>query len=189
VSAPAVPAPPLPNSYWVVPGRLLGGEYPCGDTDAATTERLRALLDAGVDCFVNLTRPGELPNYSPVLPEGTWYFHLPIQDHGLPVDQAYMRQILFALGGALAAGRCIYVHCRMGIGRTGTVLGCQLVEQGMTGEAALDALNRAWQQCARASRWPSIPETAAQRRFVSAWEADSRAAPDAGAPPEDPAAI
>ena len=65
-----------------------------------------------------------------------------------------MRQIQFALGGALAAGRCVYVHCRMGIGRTGTVLGCYLAEQGQTGMAALDELNRAWQQCGRARRWP-----------------------------------
>ena len=164
--------PPLPNSYWVTPGKLLGGEYPGGESDEDTARRLRALMDAGVDCFVNLTRPGELPAYSTLLPDGAVYFHLPILDHGLPVDHSYMRQILFALSGALAAGRCIYVHCRMGIGRTGTVLGCYLVEQGFPGEAALDELNRAWQQCGRARRWPSIPETQEQREFVATWQPD-----------------
>jgi hypothetical protein len=58
----------------------------------------------------------------------------------------------------------------MGIGRTGTVLGCRLVEDGRSGEAALDELNRAWQQCARAKRWPSIPETREQNQFVVSWE-------------------
>ncbi|MEJ0007147.1 MAG: hypothetical protein WDM77_12485 [Steroidobacteraceae bacterium] len=169
--------PPLPNSYWLQPGKLLGGEYPGGSSEEETLRRLGALLDAGVDCFVNLTRPGELPAYSGLLPDDTLYFHLPISDHGLPVDRTYMRQIQFALEGALAAGRCIYVHCRMGIGRTGTVLGCQLVEQGLSGEAALDELNRAWQQCGRARRWPSIPETLEQREFVAAW------APDPGPEP------
>ncbi len=163
-------APPLPNSYWVIPRKLLGGEYPGGESVEETQRRLQALLAAGVTCFVNLTKAGELPAYSTLLPAGTWYFHLPILDHGLPVDLNYMRQIQSAIGGALAADHCVYVHCRMGIGRTGTVLGCQLVEQGLTGEAALDALNRAWQQCARARRWPSVPETREQSQFVANWE-------------------
>ncbi len=162
--------PPLPNSYWLRPGKLLGGEYPGGESAEETLRRLRALMDAGVDCFVNLTRPGELSAYSTLLPDGARYFHLPILDHGLPVDRSYMRQIQFALGDAVAAGHCVYVHCRMGIGRTGTVLGCYLVEQGFNGQAALDELNRAWQQCGRASRWPSIPETPEQRQYVATWE-------------------
>ena len=64
------PSPPLPNSYWVTPGKLLGGEYPGGDSGQDTLERLRALMEAGVNCFINLTRPGELPAYTALLPEG-----------------------------------------------------------------------------------------------------------------------
>ena len=43
----------LPHNecYWVLPGRLLAGPYP--------EIHLRALLDAGVDCFIDLTRGGE----------------------------------------------------------------------------------------------------------------------------------
>jgi hypothetical protein len=169
--------PPLPNSFWVTRGRLLGGEYPGGATDQETRQRLGALLDAGVDCFLDLTRAGELRVYSTLLPDDVLYFHLPIQDHGLPVDRGYMRRIQFALGSALGAGRCVYVHCRMGIGRTGTVLGCYLAEQGLTGEQALAELNRAWQQSARARRWPSVPETAEQREFVADWKPDPNGNP------------
>lgn len=171
MSEPDASTPPLPNTYWVTPGKLLGGEYPGGETEEETQQRLRALMDAGVDCFINLTRPGELTAYSTQLPDDVWYFHLPIQDHGLPVDQDYMRQIQSAISGALGAGRCVYVHCRMGIGRTGTVLGCHLVERGRTGEAALQELNQAWQQCARARRWPQVPETHEQIHFVATWVA------------------
>jgi hypothetical protein len=166
---PQPPKPPLANSYWVRHGKLLGGEYPGGQSAVDTVQRLRTLQQAGVDCFLNLTRPGELPAYDALLPAGTVHHHLPIPDHGLPTDHAYMRRIQAALTEALAAGRCVYVHCRMGIGRTGTVLGCHLVEQGLSGAEALEELNRAWQQCARASRWPTIPETTAQCQFVAAW--------------------
>jgi protein-tyrosine phosphatase len=163
--------PPLPNSYWVTPGKLLGGEYPGGATEEDTRRRLRELALGGVDCFVNLTRPGELPAYSTALPAGSWYYHLPIPDHGLPADPDVMRRIQAVVGSALTAGRCVYVHCRMGIGRTGTVLGCRLVEEGLTGEAALEALNLAWQQCERSRRWPAIPETREQREYVVTWQA------------------
>ena len=54
---------PLPNSYWVVPGRVLAGEYPAAPEIAETRVRLARLLDAGVSCFVDLTQPDELAPY------------------------------------------------------------------------------------------------------------------------------
>ena len=41
----------------------------------------------------------------------------------------------------LAGGRTVYLHCRGGIGRTGTVLGCYLVRQGQTAEEALASID------------------------------------------------
>jgi ADP-ribosyl-[dinitrogen reductase] hydrolase len=68
------------------------------------------------------------------------------------------------------------VHCRAGIGRTGTVVGCWLVEQGLAGEDALDELNRLWQQCERSQVWISIPETEAQVEYVRRWAPRARPA-------------
>ena len=48
-----------------------------------------------------------------------------------------MRRIQDEIASALAAGRNVYIHCRAGIGRTGLVAGCFLVEQGRDGERAL----------------------------------------------------
>src|SRR3712207_6971239 len=39
-----------------------------------------------------------------------------------------------------AEGGLPYVHCWGGIGRTGTVVGCYLVEHGMDGEQAIAAI-------------------------------------------------
>ena len=93
------------------------------------------------------------------------YLRHPIPDHGLPRDAAQMAAILADIRAQLAAGRCVYLHCRAGIGRTGMTAGCLLAESH-GGEAAIEELNHLWQMSARAASWPSIPETDAQTQFV-----------------------
>lgn len=166
--------PPLPNSYWVVPERLLAGEHPSGRTEETTFERLRRLLDAGIDCFIDLTEPGELGAYDKLLPGAraagaVVHLRKPIRDHGLPESTEQMEEILDELDSALAEGRRIYLHCRAGIGRTNLVAGCWLASGGLTGEEALQRLNELWRENARSQTWPSVPETEAQCDYVRDW--------------------
>jgi ADP-ribosylglycohydrolase len=172
--------PPIPNSYWVDPGRLLAGEYPGSVSRSEAMERVRRLLRAGITSFVDLTEEDELPAYDHLLPELTEqpvrYRRLPIVDHGLPETPAHMARILDFVEGELAAGRRVYVHCHAGIGRTGTAMGCFLVRGGLANDAALKRLQSLWQQCARARYWPTIPETDAQIQFVRSWRELSGAA-------------
>lgn len=164
---------PLPNSYWVRPGKLLAGEYPGSMSRSEATERVQKLLHAGVTSFVDLTEEGELPAYDALLAELSEqhirYRRLAILDHGLPESPAHMVRILDFIDGELAAGRCVYVHCRAGIGRTGTTIGCHLIRSGLPSDKALDRLQQLWQQCGRSRRWPSIPETDEQVEFVRQW--------------------
>lgn len=162
-------APPLPNTYWVLPGLLLAGEHPSGLTPEATRQRVTTLLAAGIECFLDLTHPTEIEPYDHALPFHIEYLRKPIRDHGLPEKREHMMEILDCLHDALRSGRAAYVHCRAGIGRTGTVVGCLLVERGLTGEQALDELARRWQQCERSKSWPSVPETEAQTDYVRRW--------------------
>ena len=161
---------PLPNSYWVLPGRLLAGEYPGGTTAELTRERLSRLLDAGIDCFIDLTQPQELTPYDASLPTDVDYLRCSILDHGTPTDHGEMTEIIRCLRGALRERRVIYLHCRAGIGRTGMVAGCLLAEHGFSGEEALAELNRLWRQSGRSGQWPTVPETAEQIEYVRQWK-------------------
>ena len=164
---------PLPNSYWVQPGRLLAGEYPGSMSRADAMERVQRLLAAGVTSFIDLTEEGELPEYETLLPEEAArrvrYRRLPVLDHSVPDSAAHMARILDTLDAELKAGQCVYLHCRAGIGRTGTAVGCHLIRSGLSSEQAYDQLQVLWKQSARSRRWPSIPETPEQVDFVMRW--------------------
>jgi ADP-ribosyl-[dinitrogen reductase] hydrolase len=153
-----------------VPGKVLAGEHPGGTNVEATRERLQRLIAAGIECFMDLTDPRELKPYDPELPFSIEYLRKPIGDHGIPAKRAHMTEILDCIQDAMESGRCVYVHCRAGIGRTGMVIGCLLVERGLQGEAALDELNRLWQQSERSKNWGSVPETDQQVDFVRTWK-------------------
>lgn len=160
--------PPLPNTYWVRPGTWLAGEHPGGENPRATRERLGRLGAAGIDSFIDLTEPGEIEPYAPLLPAGTQYVNLPLPDHDVPRTPAHMQEVLRAIDAALAADRHLYLHCRAGIGRTGMAVACHLARDG-DGERALARLNELWKQSARARRWPSVPETREQVQYVRDW--------------------
>jgi len=169
--AAAAPPPPIPNSYWVVPGKLLAGEYPGAlDPELART-RLGLFTSCGISSFVNLTAAEELPDYAVLLPSSAHHWRRTIRDHDVPGSAEDLRATLKLIEGELSAGRGVYVHCRAGIGRTGTVIGCLLVERGATGDEALERLNHVWQASARSQSWPYVPETTAQIEYVRRWQA------------------
>jgi len=180
----AAEALPLGNYYWALPGKLLAGEHPAGANPELTRARLASLLASGISCFIDLTQAEEQADYAAQLPDTVQYFRLPLPDHGIPATPAQMVEILDCLRTAFKQGRTVYLHCRAGIGRTGMAVGCLLAENGHAGEAALEELNRLWQQSARSRRWVSIPETDAQCDYVRSW---SRA--EAFDPLLDPAAL
>ncbi len=170
-----MPKRPLLESYWVEPGRLLAGEYPGSQSDFETRERLNALLAAGFDTFIDLTRPGEFLPYQDILTEESSllgltvsYSRFAIGDFGLPTHKQ-MEKILKTVDAALSANHKVYLHCWGGIGRTGTTVGCYLVQHGKSGEEALRQLAEWWRAVPKSVRYPHSPETEAQRQFILTW--------------------
>lgn len=160
---------PIPNSYWVEPGRLLAGEYPGSRDEAIGRAKLRRLLAAGVNTFIDLTEAHELPPYEPLaaeLGQPIEHLRLAIHDFDTP-SREHMQRVQAAIEQAVGAQRVVYVHCWGGIGRTGTVIGCYLVAHGLTGPEALARI-AAWRVGTPAADRVS-PETDAQRKFVLEW--------------------
>ena len=169
-----IPSAPIPGSYWLVEGQILAGEYPGAYDEARARAKLELLLLAGIRSFIDLTDPADpLAPYSNLLNElaseqdiECRYRRFAICDLGIPTRQL-MSEILAAVRTELDEGRPVYVHCWGGIGRTGTVAGCWLVEQGLSPDEALErivALRRGTPDVSRRS-----PETDEQCGFVRSW--------------------
>ena len=95
---------PLPNTYWVIPGRMLAGEYPLGADDDDARRRLALLCEAGVDYFVDLTEEGELPGYRHLLPAHSQHVRSAIADTWVPKSAAQMQHILLGHSRRARAG-------------------------------------------------------------------------------------
>jgi protein-tyrosine phosphatase len=132
------------HAWWVQPGRLLAGEYPGATTSEGAHEKLRLLIDAGVDSIVDLTTPDDhLASYREALElagqqagRQVRHFAHPIPDMGVIEHEGYDR-ILAHIRDEITGGRVVYLHCWGGMGRTCTVVGCLLIDDGLDYESAI----------------------------------------------------
>lgn len=168
---------PIPESYWVLPGRFLAGEYPALRYDESRTrQRLTAFLNAGFDTFIDLTCEGERPPYFSKMKEEAGYDGQEVShqrfsftDFHVPSHET-MVATLEAIDTALAEDRKVYLHCVGGIGRTGTTVGCYLIRHGMKPAQALLRLGELYAAGAQSLFYPHSPESEEQIRFIMNWE-------------------
>lgn len=142
----------LRNFSFVVEGKLAGCAHPesCGDLD----EALEELKSRGIGAIVSLDESG-LPLYL-IADHDLHHLHLPVPDFGVPsLEQA--RQFVEFVNKELETGRKVAVHCGAGYGRTGTMLACYLVSQGIAADQAIAQVR---------SRRPGSIETYEQQEFV-----------------------
>ncbi len=122
---------------WLKNGVLAGTPRPGIFFD--TRYDLEALQRVGVTVLVSLTRT---PPEEQLLPEfGIRCIRSPIPDMDAPtLDQAV--EICRTIEQLIANHEVVAVHCRAGLGRTGTVLASVLIWEGATALAALETVRR-----------------------------------------------
>ncbi len=135
------------HAWWVEPGCLLAGEYPGGTTTDKAEEKLKLLVGAGVDSIIDLTSADEgLPSYAGSLRgiaeranRTVCYVARPIPDMRA-ADQSFYDGVVTEIQTEINEGKNVYVHCWHGIGRTGIVVGCWLIDRGLDYKATIARL-------------------------------------------------
>jgi protein-tyrosine phosphatase len=133
------------HAWWVEPGRLLAGEYPGARRPEQAAEKLRLLMEeARIDSIIDLTTPADgLVPYRDALRVAAekagrqvTHYPYPIPDMGVLGQEGY-DEIVARIRDETFAGRTVYLHCWGGKGRTSTVVGCLLIDEGLDYESAI----------------------------------------------------
>jgi len=165
---------PIGDCYWVVDGEFLAGEYPRVKRSKQKSEqKIKKLLSAGINCFVDLTELEDgLESYDHLVRnlsnEKVLTKRFPIRDVSIPYSYDQTREILDMIDAIIAQRGTVYLHCWGGVGRTGVIVGCWLARHGYKGDAALEKLHDLWSHCPKSQRRES-PETYEQEEYVRNW--------------------
>jgi atypical dual specificity phosphatase len=153
------PPPPLPPEarvaaskdvgprgfYWLKPGSL--GGLPRPGIVQSLERDLEGLRRLGVTHLVTLEEELTVPRQALVEHELSGR-HFPIVDMCAPDARA--AQLFCAdVEALIESGAIVALHCRAGLGRTGTMLSCQLVWEGVAAHEALAfarGINPRWVQ-------------------------------------------
>ncbi len=166
---------PFNSSYWVIPNQLIVGELPTASNEKDTIMKLNSLVDLNVSAIINLMEISEKDHsenlffdYQTHLNSQDINTHqFPIKDMDIPSPIQMMR-ILKQIDFYLKQNKVVYVHCWGGLGRTGTVVGCYLLSNGLADLS--NVLERIIELKSNSSLSDKeSPQTSAQREFILDW--------------------
>ena len=162
--------------YWILENKLMAGALPSTPDLEGTKAKIGYLKNNNVSAIINLMEADERDkhgnpffDYMPIANElGIDVLRFPIKDVSIPTIET-MRSILDTINHLLENEKTVYIHCWGGIGRTGTVAGCFLIEHKMaTNTEAVSMIQKLKQHSERLATRIS-PETVEQIRFVENW--------------------
>lgn len=123
-------------------------------------QQIVSLLSSEEEKELNLTSEEDLCRIC-----GLDFTRFSIDDRCVPVDPIAFRRLVCDTYTNLKLGKSIGIHCRAGIGRSGTLAACILIEMGMEAEQAIDLVS--------SSRGTRIPDTTEQLSFICSYKSDS----------------
>jgi atypical dual specificity phosphatase len=128
----------LPDNFsFVWENRIAGSAHPGGGRDLVN--HLAALREVGVGAILSLTE--DALDLAPLREFEMEYLHLPIRDFTAP-NPAQVDEAMDFLHRQVEQGHGALVHCLAGVGRTGAILACYLVSEGMAPKEAIDRIRR-----------------------------------------------
>lgn len=170
---------PFPKTWWIEPGRVIGGCFPGAIDPGEVEPRMLRLLDAGVTAVACLQEEDEAGHGRPFAPYADRLIALaeargrrvdwarfPVRDN-TPPSTGTVRAVLDRIA---AEPGVTYVHCWGGHGRTGVIAGCLYREQGLTAEQAFERIRAARAHDPHLRAQPA-PQTAEQLALVRRWNA------------------
>lgn len=127
-------------------------------------DEVQSWRDAGVNVVVSLLTTTEnvelgLADEDQVTKnEGLEFVSFPIADYSVPKSEESVIQLSRQLNELLSGGKCIGIHCRQSVGRSGLIAACLLV---FAGENPAEAFEHV-----KTGRCAPVPDTAEQREWV-----------------------
>jgi protein-tyrosine phosphatase len=165
--------------YWIEgpwPGRLAilprprGGDW--------LEDEVRAWREAGIGVVLSALTQEEVVELDIeheaefCRAQGIDFVSVPIPDRDVPPSIRTVADTVRLLESALAAGKNVAIHCRMGVGRSALLAACVMVAAGLTAEAAFTRI--------AVARGCPVPDTAEQRAWVARFATQvARAVPQA----------